>query len=131
MTSATLAWQTEWLTSEDVEALRDRQVEIAQTALEAVYCPALSAADCRAMLNAALAQWAIGPASVVAKLTEPSLVEMVIIAANNRIGRRAGVILYRAPGMEKYSVGCAATTRNAVKLIGEGAIYIEFAEGEA
>ena len=122
-----LVWQHDWLDENAVLALRERQRDIALDALEHMYCPPLSPEGVEALLDGALAIWAVGPASALNRLADPDLRAGVLSAYHNP-NRRAGVLLYKAEGMDEYAVACVATSRNAVKLMGAGALYIHFEE---
>lgn len=123
---AVLAFESSWLSSEDIAALRASDTATAKSAIVDLYWPDLPIFQAEALLDSAVAYWGCGPLMAAHRLSDPELVRIIIQAWQCRSQHSTGILVVQTEDGWQYAY--AATRRNFSKLLIAGALYIRWAE---
>lgn len=124
-----VAFESDWLSDDDLAAMRASDRATAQSAVVDLYWPALPMAQAEALLDGALEYWGCGPLMAAHRLADPGLVQSITQAYKTRSERSTGILVVKTEDGWQYAY--AATRRNFSKLLIAGGLYIRWANEEA
>lgn len=100
---AVLAFESSWLSSEDIAALRASDTATAKSAIVDLYWPDLPIFQAEALLDSAVAYWGCGPLMAAHRLSDLELVRIIIQAWQCRSQHSTGILVVQTEDGWQYA----------------------------